>query len=85
MIGERGEALELPGENFRLAAGSRIMRSTNCRIRVTDDAVVFEDGKGFGHGFGLCQWGMEGQARLGRTAAQILRYYYPQSHLRKAY
>ena len=85
VLGERDEAFALPGENFRLAVGSRIMRSTNCKIRVTDDAVVFEDGKGFGHRMGLCQWGMEGQARLGRTAAQILRYYYPQSHLRRAY
>ncbi|MCK4660899.1 MAG: SpoIID/LytB domain-containing protein, partial [Phycisphaerae bacterium] len=85
LIGDTGRSFELPGENFRLAVGSRVMRSTNCRIRVADDAVLFEDGKGFGHGMGLCQWGMEGQARQGRTAAQILRFYYPQSHLTRAY
>ncbi|MFH0983026.1 MAG: SpoIID/LytB domain-containing protein [Planctomycetota bacterium] len=85
LIGEAGDSLELPGENFRLAVGSRFMRSTDCRIRVDGAAVVFEDGKGFGHAMGLCQWGMEGQARLGRTAPQILAYYYPQSHVRRAY
>ncbi len=85
LIGESGETFQLPGENFRLAVGSRVMRSTDCRIRVEDDSVVFENGKGFGHGMGLCQWGMEGQARLGRSAAQILRYYYPQAHLTRAY
>ncbi len=85
LIGESGETFQLPGENFRLAVGSRVMRSTDCRIRVEGDSVVFENGKGFGHGMGLCQWGMEGQARLGRSAAQILRYYYPQAHVTRAY
>lgn len=33
--------------------------------------------RGRGHGVGLCQWGAEGQARLGRTFREILRYYYP--------
>jgi len=85
LVGETGRTMQLPGENFRLAVGSRVMRSTNCRICLDGDSLVFEDGKGFGHGMGLCQWGMEGQARLGRTAAQILRHYYPQSHLTRAY
>lgn len=31
---------------------------------------------GYGHGVGLCQWGAEGQARLGRSYREILYYYY---------
>ncbi|MFI2102145.1 SpoIID/LytB domain-containing protein [Isoptericola sp. NPDC019693] len=34
-------------------------------------------GSGSGHGVGLAQWGAYQQARSGRTAAQILGYYYP--------
>jgi stage II sporulation protein D len=62
-----------------------VIRSTDCHLRIEGDTLILQDGKGFGHGMGLCQWGMEGQARLGRTAAQILRYYYPESHLTRAY
>lgn len=32
--------------------------------------------RGLGHGVGLCQWGAEGQARLGRSYQDILAYYY---------
>lgn len=34
-------------------------------------------GSGFGHGHGLSQYGAQGGAQLGRTAAQILAFYYP--------
>ncbi|MDX2270735.1 MAG: SpoIID/LytB domain-containing protein [Cyanobacteriota bacterium] len=37
--------------------------------------------RGAGHGVGLCQWGAYGQAQAGRSAAQILSSYYPQTHL----
>jgi len=33
-------------------------------------------GKGFGHGVGMSQWGMQGMALAGRSAEEILRYYY---------
>ncbi|OFZ31133.1 MAG: hypothetical protein A2622_00590 [Bdellovibrionales bacterium RIFCSPHIGHO2_01_FULL_40_29] len=44
----------------------------------TDDVVVLT-GKGFGHGAGLCQWGAQAQARIGRSYAQILSHYYPEA------
>ena len=37
------------------------------------------NGRGHGHGVGLCQWGSRGQALEGRTCEQILQYYYPGS------
>ena len=61
------------------------MRSTHCDIRIGEDEVVFENGRGFGHGLGLCQWGGEGQAREGRSAAEIIRFYYPGAKLSRAY
>ncbi len=33
-------------------------------------------GKGFGHGVGMSQWGMQGMALAGRDHEQILKYYY---------
>ncbi|MCO6437828.1 MAG: SpoIID/LytB domain-containing protein [Phycisphaerae bacterium] len=85
ITGPSGETRELSAENFRLAVGSRAMPSTACDITMTPKEIVLENGKGTGHGLGLCQWGMEGQARLGRAAADILRYYYPGVHLTRVY
>ncbi len=77
ITGSTGESREILAEHFRLAIGASVIRSTDCRIRVTGRDVIFEDGRGFGHGLGLCQWGMQGQARQGKQAGEILRYYYP--------
>ncbi len=38
---------------------------------MTNDNIVIE-GKGFGHGVGLCQWGAIGQSRQGINFKQIL-------------
>ena len=34
-------------------------------------------GRGFGHGRGMSQWGARGMAAQGRTTAEILSFYYP--------
>jgi SpoIID/LytB domain protein len=39
--------------------------------------VVFLDGKGFGHGVGLSQWGAEYMARTGQDHRRILSTFYP--------
>jgi stage II sporulation protein D len=85
LSGKHGERASMRGERFRLAVGSRIMRSTACDLTDAGEVIRFENGRGFGHGVGLCQWGMEGQAREGRRAGEILRYYYPGAHLVRAY
>jgi len=85
LVGEGSAVSELMAERFRLAVGSTIMRSTACDIRVAGQDVVFENGRGFGHGLGLCQWGAEGQVREGKRAAEVLRFYYPGSKLTRAY
>ena len=37
------------------------------------------NGRGHGHGVGLCQWGARGLSREGRNCLQILAHYYPGS------
>jgi stage II sporulation protein D len=85
LTGSTGKSEDLIAERFRLAVGASVVKSTDCRIRVVGDEVIFDQGKGYGHGLGLCQWGMEGLARSGKQAAEILRYYYPGSQLTRAY
>ncbi len=83
--GSSGEHHELLAEHFRLAVGASTIRSTDCDIKVSGRDVIFANGRGFGHGLGMCQWGMQGQALEGKRAADILRYYYPGSKLTRAY
>ncbi|MCH7591382.1 MAG: SpoIID/LytB domain-containing protein [Planctomycetes bacterium] len=85
IIGSTGKPLELSAESFRLAVGAERMRSTDCTIRVTKRHIVIENGRGFGHGIGLCQWGSQGLAQRGKAAAEILCFYYPGSRLARAY
>lgn len=42
-------------------------------------------GGGFGHGLGLCQYGVKGMADKGYSYKRILRHYFPQSTLKKTY
>jgi stage II sporulation protein D len=85
LIGSTGRIHEMVAENFRLSVGSRLMRSTDCRLKTEGDHLVLSDGRGFGHGMGLCQWGMQGQALAGKKAGEILKHYYPGMHLTRAY
>jgi stage II sporulation protein D len=47
--------------------------------------IIRFDGRGHGHGAGLCQYGAQALARQGRDADAILRWYYPQVELIRAY
>jgi stage II sporulation protein D len=43
--------------------------------------VFLLDGRGWGHGVGMSQWGAEGYARHGWGYRQILAHYYPHTHI----
>jgi SpoIID/LytB domain protein len=52
-------------------------------IPVTASAgtVFLLDGRGWGHGVGMSQWGAEGYARHGFDYKRILAHYYPETHI----
>lgn len=85
LVGAAGQASRMLAEDFRLAVGSRVIRSTNCYIRSEPERFVFANGRGFGHGMGMCQWGAEAMALDGHSAARILKHYYPTLNLTRAY
>ena len=80
-----GHTHDILAERFRLAVGANVMRSTDCDIRLAAGKVIFEHGRGYGHGLGLCQWGMQGQALAGKRAGEIIRHYYPGARLTRVY
>lgn len=90
-VGGNGQRLRIRADDLRLAllrsgnAQAKLLYSMNCSIKTAGDNIVFSDGRGFGHGVGLCQWGAEAKADAGYTAEQILLYYYPGAKIIKAY
>ncbi len=76
----RGE-IEVGGNRFRLALGPEVLRSTLLVNMKLGKKSVFFEGRGWGHGVGLCQWGARGRALAGQSYKQILQTYYPKAKL----
>ena len=92
---ERGESgriwkLKIEGSAATLIVGKELeirrilseshLKSSAFDVRMEDDKVILE-GKGWGHGVGLCQIGAAVMAAEGYTYDQILLHYYPNSKL----
>lgn len=72
------------GEDFRDAVsqsfGSRAIKSTWFDIRRAGASYTFE-GRGFGHGVGLCQAGALARIRAGAKLPAVLQQYFPGTRL----
>lgn len=67
--------LRLTGYDLRALFGFERIRSAFFSIAPDQDGFLI-NGRGWGHGVGLCQWGAAELARRGLSAAEILAYYY---------
>lgn len=84
-VSEAEELVSRPqSEISRLSLGRKLgwqaVPGNYYRLRREWDGMVIE-GRGSGHGVGLCQQGAAASARSGRTFAEILAYYYPATSL----
>jgi stage II sporulation protein D len=83
----RGRAVRMRADDLRICllyAGlpaAKRLYSMNCSIVNVGDSVRFTDGRGFGHGVGMCQYGAQSKAAKGWMAAEILDFYYPRAEL----
>jgi stage II sporulation protein D len=86
IIGSRGSVV-VNGYRVRGALGLKDTLYTLSRTMADDGSVASFtfDGRGWGHGIGLCQTGAVGMARAGRSAEEILKTYYQGVELRRAY
>ncbi len=70
----------ISGQDLRMvvgrALGWHLLKSTDFTVRRTGGGYRF-DGKGFGHGVGMCVLGSVRRAEHGDSAREILRAYYP--------
>jgi stage II sporulation protein D len=71
-----GRTAVLAATDLRQRVGFSRLPSLAFEIRARAGRFVFE-GRGQGHGAGLCQWGAAGLAREGKTYREILAHYYP--------
>jgi len=70
----------ISGNDFRRALGYSNLPSTAFEVKRTAAGFEF-DGRGSGHGGGMCQWGAKVMADEGKSFRQILAHYYPKAKL----
>ena len=63
---------------FRAATGIRSCKLTTI---TTGTTKIHLEGRGYGHGIGMCQDGAHGMAKQNYNYKQILKHYYPGSTL----
>jgi len=83
-------------EQFRMACNSSApglaaagkgqkLFSSHVQVTVGTSTVTFHDGRGFGHGVGLCQFGAQALAQAGHNEFAILAFYYPGARVVQSY
>jgi stage II sporulation protein D len=79
-----GAKVVLDGVDLRRRLGYERLPSLAFSVKPVKGAFVLE-GKGRGHGAGMCQWGAAGWARAGADYRSILSRYYPGAELTRMY
>ncbi|MBI9017164.1 MAG: SpoIID/LytB domain-containing protein [Phycisphaerae bacterium] len=87
LYGSTGRTANLKASELRLAITTAENPVLSSWYKLTDDGKnwIFSNGRGWGHGVGLCQWGSQQMAIMGKNSVQILNHYYPEATLIKAY
>jgi stage II sporulation protein D len=75
----------ITGADFRRLLGWNVVWSTQIDKLTLSKAGLVVDGRGSGHGVGLCQWGARGFALAGKRYQDILATYYPDAPLTRLY
>jgi stage II sporulation protein D len=83
--GSNGASAVVAGNALRMAVGRSLgwnqVRSDAYELGLRHGALVF-DGHGHGHGVGLCQLGATEMASEGKSAREILGFYFPGTAVR---
>ncbi len=84
LVEGKGGKVVLDGVDFRRRLGYDRLPSLAFTVKATKGAFEL-NGKGRGHGAGMCQWGAAGWAKAGQGHAAILARYYPGAELIRLY
>ncbi len=76
-------SIKIPSSRFRMLLGPEVVRSTLIRkIKKSGSGFIFE-GRGWGHGVGMCQEGARSLALKGKKYKKIIAFYYPGVKIKK--
>lgn len=71
-----GKKQEITAANFRSFVGPNLLKSS--KFRIVMKGYYFDvEGNGWGHGVGMCQWGVYGMSKQRKVYTEILEFYYP--------
>ncbi len=84
LLGDEKNFYVLKGVEFRKIVGQNVLKSTLFSIKKEDSVFVFQ-GKGWGHGVGMSQWGAKKMGEMGYSIEEILKFYYPGTKIQKIY
>ena len=93
-VGGLRRAYELTAEELRFAANfaadglekpATPLPSSHVTPAVHGDTAVFRDGRGLGHGVGLCQWGAKALVEDGIAPADVAARFYPGARVTRLY
>jgi stage II sporulation protein D len=84
VITSAGSKTNFSPDEFRAFVGPRIIRSPDFTVKKSGNMWHFE-GRGFGHGVGMCQHGARGMALKGYKWPSIVRHYYPGAQIVRVY
>lgn len=74
------KTIKITGDSFRSLLGTANVKSTLFDIETKKDSLVIK-GKGYGHGYGLCQTSAIQMAQQGWNYKQILSHFYKNTEL----
>ena len=75
--------LKVGAAALRLALGGEVMKSNLVEsIAIQEDRLMVK-GKGYGHGVGMSQWGARAMAENGKTAEEIVTYFFKDIEIEK--
>ncbi len=89
----KGQVFDVPAERMRWALNADVfglpdvrtrVKSADFSAQVTAISINLE-GRGYGHGVGLCQYGAEALSKRGQTWQEILSRYYPGATVQQTY
>lgn len=75
-IGDGRRTATIDGNTLRQQLPVGKLLSPHFAMKLSGSKIEVQ-GHGFGHGAGFCQWGANGQATEGKSAREIVAYYYP--------
>ena len=76
---------KINANEFRLKIGSTKLKSTLITNISVYANTIYIEGRGYGHGVGMSQWGANVLAKEGKTAEQIIKFYFDGVDLLTAY